>query len=92
MKGWVNGMEKTSKGHLVVSKFLSPLRKDKAQGFSIHSEGGVMVCSIADNFAHLRDTKGEFNFIIYDMSLFRVNFSGMCRLKDFSKVDIFPLN
>lgn len=51
-----------------------------------------MVCSIADNFAHLRDTKGEFNFIIYDMSLFRVNFSGMCRLKDFSKVDIFSLN
>lgn len=77
MKDWVHSVKKSTKGCLVVGKFLPSLSKDEAQGLGIHSESGVMVHSIADNFGRLRDTKGELDFVINDMSLFRIDFSGM---------------
>ena len=65
-------MEKTTKCCLITSELFAPLREDEPQSLDKNRERRVMVSSVTNKFIGLRDPIRQLNFVVNDVSLFRV--------------------
>jgi hypothetical protein len=67
-----HGVEQSSEVRVVLDVLLATLWENKGDGVDIHGEGDSMVRRRFDSSRGFRNTKGELDFIVNDVSLLGV--------------------